>query len=150
MQRVSTIIYTSKYSRKEVGNMLEQILTQAMSHIQLITGILLLTAVALELIHIRQTSRINKKLSYAGRWLQRYLNAVFNEEAHNEPEDEDTDTKIHVKEQDQSRAEQVQFTVSQPQPLKSRQEENMRLSLAHKKQKKDEELLESVLQEIFD
>lgn len=139
---------------------LEQFLTQAMSHIQLIMGILLLTAVVLELVHIRQTSRINKKLSYAGRWLQRYLNAVFNEDSRSESEEEESEERNTLKEQrniqrseqrnTQKRegTEQVQYTVSQP--LKSRQEENMRLSLAHKKNKKEEELLDTVLQEIFD
>ncbi len=158
--------YIYKYSRKEVGGMLEQlkqlepILTQVMSNIQLIIGVLLFIAVVLEFVHIRQTSRINKKLSYAGRWLQRYLNAVFNEDSNSEPEEDETEETAALREQrDLPRAEQeniqrrddiepAELAVSQP--LKSRQEENMRLSLAHKKQRKDEELLDTVLQEIFD
>lgn len=158
--------YIYKYSRKEVGGMLEQlkqlepILTQVMSNIQLIIGILLFIAVVLEFVHIRQTRRINKKLSYAGRWLQRYLNAVFNEDSSSEPEEEEEEETAALREQrDLPRSEQeniqrrddiepAELAVSQP--LKSRQEENMRLSLAHKKQRKDEELLDTVLQEIFD
>ena len=66
--------------------MLGQILTEAMSHIQLITAGLLFTVAVLELIHIGQTSRINRKLSRAGRWLQRYLNTVFREETEDEPD----------------------------------------------------------------
>ncbi len=139
---------------------LEPILTQVMSNIQLIIGILLFIAVVLEFVHIRQTRRINKKLSYAGRWLQRYLNAVFNEDSSSEPEEEEEEETAALREQrDLPRSEQeniqrrddiepAELAVSQP--LKSRQEENMRLSLAHKKQRKDEELLDTVLQEIFD
>ena len=124
---------------------LEPILTQVMSNIQLIIGVLLFIAVVLEFVHIRQTSRINKKLSYAGRWLQRYLNAVFNEDSNSEPEEDETEETAAQRRDD---IEPAELAVSQP--LKSRQEENMRLSLAHKKQRKDEELLDTVLQEIFD
>lgn len=124
--------------------MLEQILTQAMSHVQLITAVLLLTVAVLELVHIGQTSRINKKLSRAGRWLQRYLNAVFREETYDESEEEETEAEIRAK----TGEKEVQLAVAQP--VKSRQEEEMRNTIAKKKRKRDEELLESVLQEIFD
>lgn len=143
---------------------LEKFLAYAMSNIQLIICILLFIAVVLELVHIRQTSRINKKLSYAGRWLQRYLNAVFNEDSYSESEDEESEEgnipneQISVQQYEQKNmqgkiqngegTEQEQIAVSQP--LKSRQEENMRISLAHKKQRREEELLDTVLQEIFD
>lgn len=139
--------------------MLEQILTQAVSYIQLITAGLLFLGVVLELVHIGQTRRINKKLSYAAHWLQRYLNAVFNEETQEpaervmqpEPEPEITPEPVPQP-----------APVSEPAPepaaaqlevstlLKSRQEENMRVSLAQKKLQKDEELLDTVLQEIFE
>lgn len=124
--------------------MLVQILTQAMSHVQLITAILLLAAVVLQLVHIGQTRRINKKLSNAGRWLQRYLNAVFQDE-----EDAAGQEEVYLREEAKERAREVEAQLT-AQPLQSRQEENMRSSLENKKQKKDEELLDTVLQEIFD
>ncbi|MDE6968576.1 MAG: hypothetical protein K2P69_02240 [Eubacterium sp.] len=129
--------------------MLDQILTLTMSNIQLITAILIFLAVVLQLLHIGQTRRINKKLSRAGHWLQRYLNAVFHEDAYEETENEETgneetDTGTDTKDM----REEPQLSVVQP--VKSRQEENMRSTLANKKQKKDEELLDTVLQEIFD
>ncbi len=134
--------------------MLDQVLALAMSHVQLITACLLLTAVALELIHIGQTSRINKKLSRAARWLQRYLNAVFNESTQeNETIQEEQDTRIQrSREQNPESRASVRDTKAQLEvaQLKSMQEENMRASLARKKEKRDEELLDSVLQEIFD
>ena len=138
-----------KYSRKDDGVMLDQILTLTMSNIQLITAILIFLAVVLQLLHIGQTRRINKKLSRAGHWLQRYLNAVFHEDAYEETENEETgneetDTGTDTKDM----REEPQLSVVQP--VKSRQEENMRSTLANKKQKKDEELLDTVLQEIFD
>lgn len=125
--------------------MLDQILTFAMSHVQLITAVLIFAAVVLELVHIGQTRRINKKLSRAGRWLQRYLNAVFHEDAYEEPEEEETDIRTGIK---IDTREEAQLSVEQS--VKSRQEENMRTALARKKQKKEEELLDTVLQEIFD
>ena len=129
--------------------MLDQILTLTMSNVQLITAILIFLAVVLQLLHIGQTRRINKKLSRAGHWLQRYLNAVFHEDAYEETENEETgneetDTGTDTKDM----REEPQLSVVQP--VKSRQEENMRSTLANKKQKKDEELLDTVLQEIFD
>lgn len=126
--------------------MLEQILAQAVSHVQLITAALILSAVALELIHIGQTRRINKKLSRAGRWLQRYLNAVFSEDTH-ETAEKDTKQAERTSPRTRGKEQEVQLEAAQP---KSLQEENMRASLARRKQKKDEELLDSVLQEIFD
>ncbi len=129
--------------------MLDQILTLTMSNIQLITAILIFLAVVLQLLHIGQTRRINKKLSRAGHWLQRYLNAVFHEDAYEETENEETgneETDIGTDTKDMR--EEPQLSVVQP--VKSRQEENMRSTLANKKQKKDEELLDTVLQEIFD
>lgn len=149
--------------------MLEQIVTLAVSNVQPITAVLILAAVFLEMVHIGQTRRINKKLSRAGNWLQRYLNAVFCEETSDESADEDaqTDTAMQTIRQKTGRERiedkeeteragmrrnaadrRAQLEVSQP--LKSRQEENMRISLAQKKQKKEEELLDTVLQEIFD
>lgn len=125
--------------------MLDQIQTFAMSHVQLITAVLIFAAVVLELVHIGQTRRINKKLSRAGRWLQRYLNAVFHEDAYEEPEEEETDIRTGIK---IDTREEAQLSVEQS--VKSRQEENMRTALARKKQKKEEELLDTVLQEIFD
>lgn len=133
--------------------MLEQILTQIMSNVQLITAILIFAAVALEFVHIGQTRRINKKLSSAGQWLQRYLNAVFREDTEDEPFEESTGIRAENKKTEQSEGERIRQTEAQlmaAQPLKSRQEENMRISLAQKKQKKEEELLDTVLQEIFD
>lgn len=125
--------------------MLDQILTLAMSHIQMITTALMFAAVLLELIHIGQTRRINKRLRKAGLWLQRYLNAVLDEDAYEEPEQEETGfrTEINTYQEDEAQ-------LSVEQSVKSRQEENMRVALAHKKNKKDEELLDTVLQEIFD
>ena len=125
--------------------MLDQILTFAMSHVQLIIAALIFVTVVLELVHIGQTRRINKKLSRAGHWLQRYLNAVFHEDAYEEPEEEETDIRTGIK---TDTREETQLSVVQP--VKSRQEENMRVTLAPKKQKKEEELLDTVLQEIFD
>lgn len=115
--------------------MLEEILTQAMSYIQLIIAALLLFGVVLQLIHIGQTRRINKKLNYAGMKLQQYLNVVFTEE---EEEEQKEDKPVQA----------VQAEVIQSR--KSRQEEDMRVSLEHKKQQKDGELMDTVLQEIFD
>lgn len=136
--------------------MLEQILTQAMSYIQLITAALLFIGVVLELIHIGQTRRINKKLSYAAHWLQRYLNAVFNEETE-EPAGEEAQPEPEAV--PEPAPEPVPELEAMPEPaaaqlevstlLKSRQEENMRVSLAQKKLQKDEELLDTVLQEVF-
>lgn len=128
--------------------MLEQILTQAMSYIQLITAALLLLAVLLELIHIGQTRRINKKLSYAVHWLQRYLNAVFNDEPEEPMEEEQPQVETAPELVPASEQTEEQLEVSKL--LKSRQEENMRVSLAQKKLQKNEELLDTVLQEIFD
>ncbi len=116
--------------------MLEEILTQAMSYIQLIIAALLLLGVVLQLIHIGQTRRINKKLNYAGMKLQQYLNVVFTEEEEEEEQKEDKPVQAVQAEVIQSR--------------KSRQEEDMRVSLEHKKQQKDGELMDTVLQEIFD
>ncbi len=113
--------------------MLEQILAQIMSQLQLIIAALLLAAVILEIIHIRQTQKIHKKISYAGRWLQRYLKVVLSENTDDELQQEDAAKQLEVS-----------------QSLKSRQEEDMRMSLIQKKQKKDGELLDSVLEEIFD
>ncbi len=115
--------------------MLEEILTQAMSYIQLIIAALLLLGVVLQLIHIGQTRRINKKLNYAGMKLQQYLNVVFTE---GEEEEQKEDKPVQA----------VQAEVIQSR--KSRQEEDMRVSLEHKKQQKDGELMDTVLQEIFD
>lgn len=132
--------------------MLEQILTQAMSYIQLITAALLLLAVLLELIHIGQTRRINKKLSYAVHWLQRYLNAVFNDEPEEPLEEEQPQVELapELAPASEQTEEQTEEQLEVSKLLKSRQEENMRVSLAHKKLQKNEELLDTVLQEIFD
>lgn len=132
--------------------MLDQILTFAMSNIQLITTGLIFAAVFLEFVHIGQTSRINRRLKRAGRWLQRYLNAVFREDAYEESEQpekglEEADIRTSGK-TDTNEREIVQLSAARP--VKSRQEEEMRVALAHKKQKKEEELLDTVLQEIFD
>ncbi len=125
--------------------MLDEILTLAMSHIQLITAALMFAAVFLELIHIGQTRRINKRLRKAGLWLQRYLNTVLSDDAYEEPklQEAESRTEDRVYEDDEAQ-------LSVEQSVKSRQEENMRVALAHKKTKKDEELLDTVLQEIFD
>ncbi len=114
--------------------MLEQILTFTMSYVQLIITGLLLIVVILKLIHIGQIRRINKKLNYAAIRLQQYLDAVFVEEAQ-EP---------------QEAAEEEKAQLEVPQQLKSQQEEHMRVSLEQRKQQKDGELLDTVLQEIFD
>ena len=132
--------------------MLDQILTFAMSNIQLITTGLIFAAVFLEFVHIGQTSRINRRLKRAGYWLQRYLNAVFREEAYEEsgqPENELAEADIRTSgKTDTKERESVQLSAAKP--VKSRQEEEMRVALAHKKQRKEEELLDTVLQEIFD
>ena len=125
--------------------MLDQILTQAVSNIQLVTAVLLLTVALLQLVHIGQTSRINKKLSRAGRWLQRYLNAVFSEETDAEPAEEQIQAGQEITVTAGDKEMQLEAAAA-----RSRQEENMRVSLAHKKLKKDEEILDTVLQEIFD
>ncbi len=125
--------------------MLDQILTQAVSNIQLVTAVLLLTVALLQLVHIGQTSRINKKLSRAGRWLQRYLNAVFSEETDDEPAEEQIQAGQEITVTAGDKEMQLEAAAA-----RSRQEENMRVSLAHKKLKKDEEILDTVLQEIFD
>ncbi len=129
--------------------MLEQVLAFIMPNLQLITAALLFAAIVFELIHIGQTRRINKKLSYAGRWLQRYLNVVLNDNA------QETDERDHTDETERqtvvlAQAETKEMKIENSQLLKSRQEENMRVSLANKKLQKDEELIDSVLQEIFD
>lgn len=138
--------------------MFDQILTLAMSYVQLITAALLFVVVVLELVHIRQIRRINKRLSRAGQWLQRYLSVVFLEDADEKMETEETDRKAGMKEDteeivkidktEKDKNEEVQLSAAQP--LRSRQEENMRVILTHKKLRKDEELLDTVLQEIFD
>lgn len=138
--------------------MFNQILTLAMSYVQLITAALLFVVVVLELVHIRQIRRINKRLSRAGQWLQRYLSVVFLEDADEKMETEETDRKAGMKEDteeivkidktEKDKNEEVQLSAAQP--LRSRQEENMRVILTHKKLRKDEELLDTVLQEIFD
>lgn len=133
--------------------MLDQILTLLMSNIQLITTGLIFAAVFLEFVHIGQTSRINRRLKRAGHWLQKYLNAVFREDAYEESEqsedgqEEEADIRTAGK-TDTKERETVQLSAARP--VKSRQEEDMRVALAHKKQKKEEELLDTVLQEIFD
>ena len=116
--------------------MLEEILTLTMPYIQLIIAALLLLGVVLELIHIGQTRRISKRLKYAGMKLQQYLNVVFTDEEEDEDEEEVVEDKPVQTEAIQTR--------------KSRQEEDMRVSLEHKKQQKDGELMDTVLQEIFD
>lgn len=135
--------------------MFDQILTLAMSYVQLITAALIFTVVVLELVHIGQVRRINKRLSRAGHWLQRYLSVVFLEDADEKMETEETDTEVGMKEDTKEidktvkdKNEEVQLSAAQP--LRSRQEENMRVILTHKKLRKDEELLDTVLQEIFD
>lgn len=131
--------------------MLDQILTFTMSNIQLITTGLIFAAVFLEFVHIGQTSRINRRLKRAGHWLQRYLNAVFREDAYEESEQPETGLEEDVRTSGKSDAkERESVQLSAAQPVKSRQEEEMRVALAHKKQRKEEELLDTVLQEIFD
>ena len=125
--------------------MLDQILTQAVSNIQLVTAVLLLTVALLQLVHIGQKSRINKKLSREGRWLQRYLNAVFSEETDDEPAEEQIQAGQEITVTAGDKEMQLEAAAA-----RSRQEENMLVSLAHKKLKKDEEILDTVLQEIFD
>ncbi|MCI9610989.1 MAG: hypothetical protein HFH33_02970 [Eubacterium sp.] len=119
--------------------MLDEILTFAVSHIQLITAGLMFAAVFLELVHIGQTRRINKRLHRAGKWLQRYLSVVLSEDTYEEPE------PAQAADDPEDEAE-----LSAANMLQSRQEENMRTVLAQKKQRRNEELLDTVLQEIFD
>ena len=119
--------------------MLDEILTFAVSHIQLITAGLMFAAVFLELVHIGQTRRINKRLHRAGKWLQRYLSVVLSEDTYEEPE------PAQAADDPEDEAE-----LSAANMLQSRQEENMRTVLAQKKQRRTEELLDTVLQEIFD
>lgn len=119
--------------------MLDEILTFAVSHIQLITAGLMFAAVFLELVHIGQTRRINKRLHRAGKWLQRYLSVVLSEDTYEEPE------PAQAADDPEDEAE-----LSAVNMLQSRQEENMRTVLAQKKQRRNEELLDTVLQEIFD
>ena len=121
---------------------LEQILAQVIPNLQLITAALIFVVAALELIHIGQTSRINRKLSRAGRWLQRYLNTVLSESTQ-EPEQEEEEIPLSAR----IREEDAQLEVAEV--PRSTQEEQMRVSLERKKLRKDEELLDSVLQEIF-
>lgn len=121
--------------------MLEEILAQADAYVQWLTALLLLLAVLLEIIHIMQTRRINKRLKHAARRLQKYLDTVFAdvpEEA--EPEEswmepEKTETVVRLE------AEPV---------LQSRQEKDMRATLKNRKLQQEDELLDTVLQEIFD
>ena len=133
--------------------MLDQILTLLMSNIQLITTGLIFAAVFLEFVHIGQTSRINRRLKRAGLWLQKYLNTVFREDAYEETEqaenklEEEADIRTAGR-TDTKERETVQLSAARP--VKSRQEEDMRVALAHKKEKKEEDLLDTVLQEIFD
>lgn len=119
--------------------MLDEILTFAVSHIQLITAGLMFAAVFLELVHIGQTRRINKRLHKAAKWLQRYLSVVLSEDTYEEPE------PAQAADDPEDEAE-----LSAANMLQSRQEENMRTVLAQKKQRRNEELLDTVLQEIFD
>lgn len=119
--------------------MLDEILTFAVSHIQLITAGLMFAAVFLELVHIGQTRRINKRLHRAGKWLQRYLSVVLSEDTYEEPE------PAQAADDPEDEAE-----LSAANMLQSRQEENMRTVLAQKKQRRNEELLDTVLREIFD
>ena len=119
--------------------MLDEILTFAVSQIQLITAGLMFAAVFLELVHIGQTRRINKRLHRAGKWLQRYLSVVLSEDTYEEPE------PAQAADDPEDEAE-----LSAANMLQSRQEENMRTVLAQKKQRRNEELLDTVLQEIFD
>ena len=119
--------------------MLDEILTFAVSHIQLITAGLMFAAVFLELVHIGQTRRSNKRLHRAGKWLQRYLSVVLSEDTYEEPE------PAQAADDPEDEAE-----LSAANMLHSRQEENMRTVLAQKKQRRNEELLDTVLQEIFD
>ena len=119
--------------------MLDEILTFAVSHIPLITAGLMFAAVFLELVHIGQTRRINKRLHRAGKWLQRYLSVVLSEDTYEEPE------PAQAADDPEDEAE-----LSAANMLQSRQEENMRTVLAQKKQIRNEELLDTVLQEIFD
>lgn len=122
---------------------LEQILAQVIPNLQLITAALIFIVAALELIHIGQTSRINRKLSRAGRWLQRYLNTVFSESTQESAqEEEEIPLSARIREED------AQLEVADV--PRSTQEEQMRVSLERRKLRKDEELLDSVLQEIFD
>lgn len=122
-------------------DMLEEILAQADAYVQWLTALLLLLAVLLEIIHIMQTRRINKRLKHAARRLQKYLDTVFAdvpEEA--EPEEswtepEETETVVRLE------AEPV---------LQSRQEKDMRATLKNRKLQQEDELLDTVLQEIFD
>ena len=122
-------------------DMLEEILAQADAYVQWLTALLLLLAVLLEIIHIMQTRRINKRLKHAARRLQKYLDTVFAdvpEEA--EPEEswtepEKTETVVRLE------AEPV---------LQSRQEKDMRATLKNRKLQQEDELLDTVLQEIFD
>ena len=77
--------------------MFDQILTFAVSQVQLITAALILVAVVLEIIHIGQTRRMNKRLGRAGHWLQRYLNVVFREDTDDKLETEETDIGPEIK-----------------------------------------------------
>lgn len=126
--------------------MLDEILAFAVSHAQWITDCLIFALVLLELVHIGQTRRINKRLHKAGQWLQRYLSVVLREDTYEEPDQEETGEAKEAAGDDTDDEAQL----SAANMLKSRQEENMRTVLAQKKQKRNEELLDSVLQEIFD
>ena len=142
------------FKRKGSWDMFEQVLAFITPHLQLIMASLLLLAVFLELVHIGQVRRIHKKINYAGRCLQKYLDTVFYEEEGQEdpPAQEDLlqDTREALEKRDGQKEEQTVVQVDASKILKSRQEENMRVSLAHKKLQRDGELLDTVLQEIFD
>jgi len=121
--------------------MLEQLFAQGMAHIQLIIALLLVAGLVLELVHIAQTRKINKRLGHAGTRLQRYLDAVMSDvQAEEEPQTSEGQQETDVEPQ------QVQLSVSQ-------QEQNMRTVIEQRKQQRDDELLDTVdavLQEVFD
>ena len=105
-----------------------------LSDAQWLTVGLIGVVVCLEIIQIGQIGKIRKQQEYALKKIREYLEVVFSEDENGE-----TDA-----------AEQQESVLDVPKPICSRQEQEMRAVLTQKKQQKEDELLETVLEEIFE
>ena len=111
----------------------------------LVAGLLLL-----EGIQVAQLNRINRRLNKAGAKLRDYLDTVLSEEEYEEPIQEAVE-EVHVQKEEAQEAQPLVIPKMEMSRISSRQETDMRTAIEQRKRQKDaDQLLDSVLQEIFD
>lgn len=128
--------------------LLEQILVQADIHIQWILAAGLLCLIIIEEIHVIQLRKVNRRLAYASQKLTKYFDSIFADSEFEEEEESKTEIPAAADEPEQAVSANVEIDNGR---ILSKQENDMRTAIAqHKKQKNDTQLLDMVLQEIFD